>query len=146
MAKTYAGIGVVLLIVLSLGVIAVQTAKAPSQTPSPSPTPTSTPTTNTSPTLAVGESSTINGTIVTILGPVEDSRCPMDVQCVWAGTVSVRVALDAYSRDFTFTLGTSQVVGDKTITLISVAPLVKKSTETIAQSDYRLTFSVVPKN
>jgi hypothetical protein len=96
--------------------------------------------------IAIGDSQKINDTTITVLNLVSDSRCPTDVQCVWAGTVSVRVAIDALSRDFTFTLGEPQTVGNATITLTEVKPGQKNSNQTIASKDYRFTFTVVPKS
>ena len=92
--------------------------------------------------LAIGTNATIHGTTIGILELMEDSRCPSDVQCVWAGTVRVRVSLDSYNRDFTFTLGQPQVVGKATITLTAVTPAEKFSTQTVPLSDYRFTFTV----
>ncbi|MFA6278666.1 MAG: hypothetical protein WCS97_00870 [Candidatus Paceibacterota bacterium] len=96
-------------------------------------------------TLAIGESATINGTTIGVLELVEDSRCPVDVQCIQAGTVRVLASVDAYNKDFTFTLSKSQVVGNATITLASVTPAQKYAKQTLKPSDYRFTFTVVPK-
>ena len=94
--------------------------------------------------LAIGANTTVNGTTIGVLSLVEDSRCPVDVQCIQAGTVRVRASIDSYDKDFTFTLGQSQVVGDAIITLTSVVPAQKYSKQTVQPSDYRFTFSVVP--
>ncbi|MCR4281374.1 MAG: hypothetical protein NUV88_03530 [Candidatus Kaiserbacteria bacterium] len=96
-------------------------------------------------TIAIGASATINDTTIGVLELLEDSRCPADVQCIWAGTVRVRAAIDAYNRDFTFTISEPQVVGNATITLVSVIPAQKFSTQTVPLSGYRFTFTVVPK-
>ena len=95
--------------------------------------------------LAIGAMANINGTTIGVLSLVEDSRCPVDVQCIQAGTVRVRVALNAYSRDFTFTLGQPQIVDGATITLASVSPTEKHSKQMVSPSDYRFVFTVVPK-
>lgn len=107
-------------------------------------TTTTTTTTSGTATLAIGKSATIKGTTIGVLELAEDSRCPIDVQCIQAGTVRVRAAIDAYSRDFTFTLGVPQVAGNATVTLASVIPAEKNSKQTVALSDYRFTFTVVP--
>ena len=106
--------------------------------------PSETPTNNSN-TLAIGTSATIQGTTIEVLELAEDSRCPRDVQCIWAGTVRVRASVDSYNRDFTFTLGQPQVVGNATVTLVSVIPAQKYSTQIVKLSDYRFTFTVVPK-
>ncbi len=94
--------------------------------------------------VAVGAKATINGTRIGVLELLEDSRCPVDVQCIQAGTVRVRTSIDSYNKDFTFTLLQPQVVGDLTITLASVIPSKKNATQTVQASDYRFTFTVVP--
>jgi len=96
-------------------------------------------------TVAIGGRTTIQGTTIGVLELLEDSRCPIDVQCIQAGTVRVRAAVDAMSRDFTFTLNQPQIVGNVTITLVSVIPAEKNSQLTVEKSDYRFGFTVVPK-
>jgi hypothetical protein len=96
-------------------------------------------------TIAIGTNATIGGTLIGVLELVEDSRCPVDVQCIWAGTVRVRVSINSYNRDFVFTLGQPQVVGSTTITLASVIPAEKNSKKTVPLGDYRFIFTVVPK-
>ena len=95
--------------------------------------------------LAIGARATIRGTDISVLDLVEDSRCPVDVQCIQAGTVRVRVSVDSYSLPFTLTLGQPQAVGDTTITLVSVIPEQKYSQKTVQPSDYRFTFTFVRK-
>ena len=122
-------IGVVLVIVIALWMVNARTVEAPVVTDA----------------IAVGTSATINGTVIGVLGLVEDSRCPVDVQCIQAGTVRVRASIDSYNKDFTFTLLQPQVVGDATITLSAVIPAQKYSKQTVEPSDYRFIFTVVPK-
>lgn len=95
--------------------------------------------------LAIGASATIRGTTIGVLDLVEDSRCPIDVQCIQAGTVRVRVSIDSYDLPFTLTLGQPQDMEDMSITLASVIPEQKHSQKTVQPSDYRFTFRVVPK-
>lgn len=92
--------------------------------------------------VALGQQTTIGGVLITPLELVEDSRCPVDVQCIQAGTVRVRVAINALSRDFTFTLGEPQTVGDATITLSAVSPTEKYSTITVLPDEYLFVFTV----
>ena len=95
-------------------------------------------------TLAIGESATINGLAVSVLGLAEDSRCPIDVQCIQAGTVRVNVSVDSYKGALTLTLGEPQVVQNEIIMLVSVTPKEKRSTQTVSPGDYRFTFIAVP--
>lgn len=103
-------------------------------------TTTTTTVTNSTPALSIGASATVNGTTVRVLDLAEDSRCPVDVQCIQAGTVRVRVLVNA--TEATLTLGAPQTVGDAVVTLMSVVPVQKISTQTPAAGEYRFTFSV----
>jgi hypothetical protein len=103
------------------------------------------PATSATTTLAIGANATINSTTIGVLDLVEDSRCPVDVQCIQAGTVRVRASIDSYSLAFTFTLGQPQVLENTTITLVSVIPEQKYAKQTVKPSDYRFTFTVMPK-
>lgn len=55
---------------------------------------------------------------------LEDSRCPLNVQCIQAGTVRVRAEIVGMGTTSiqTFTLSKSISVGTKTITLVDVTP------------------------
>lgn len=77
------------------------------------------------------------------MGILEDSRCPVDVQCIQAGTVRVRanVIIGTVTSTADFKLGEPLNVGGKTITLVEVAP-VKNTKKPITYSDYRFTFKV----
>lgn len=74
---------------------------------------------------------------------ISDSRCPQDVQCIWAGTVEVRTVLSTQVShgEHILTLGKPQVFGDYTVTLINVTPA-PKAGEEIPESSYRFTFEI----
>ena len=69
---------------------------------------------------------------------LEDSRCPIDVQCIQAGTVRVETTLSTGAQQV-FKLNTPVTIGDQTITLIAVRPE-KESKKTIKPTDYIFTF------
>lgn len=73
---------------------------------------------------------------------VSDSRCPKDVQCVWAGTVEVRTVLSTQVShgEHVLTLGAPQTFGNYTVTLVSVTP--EKTVDAIPESSYRFTFDI----
>lgn len=84
------------------------------------------------------------GEVIIVRKVIEDSRCPEDVQCVWAGTVKIEAVIRGGMGDGQLTLelgkmGTTEV---NAFTLKAVSPNTK-STATIAQSDYVFTFEVV---
>lgn len=94
----------------------------------------------------VGEVIEARGERIHIDSVKDDSRCPVDVQCIWAGTVHVAVTVDGG-------LGTSKTILEpnmpytteaNTITLTGVAPA-PVSSQTIAEGDYLLTFTISPR-
>ena len=89
---------------------------------------------------------TINGVSITPLEVLEDSRCPSDVQCIWAGRVVVKANISKSSGNYTevLELGKAVSTGTENITLTSVTPY-PKAGESIAKTDYRFEFSVVPR-
>ncbi len=57
--------------------------------------------------LGVGESQKINDIKITFLRVIEDSRCPKDVDCVWAGQAKIRIlgeenGIDPVEKELTF--------------------------------------------
>jgi hypothetical protein len=87
---------------------------------------------------------------VKLLNVTDDSRCPSDVECIWAGQVSVLVNVtkdDVKLGDVTLTLGAGnpelavKKVGDYIVEVIEVNPY-PISTHTIALSEYIVTLKV----
>ncbi|MBB4859002.1 hypothetical protein HNO88_002328 [Novosphingobium chloroacetimidivorans] len=89
---------------------------------------------------ALGQTVGVGGPKVTPLALLEDSRCPANVRCVWAGRVrlSVRVDLGSGSQVRELTLGAPVPVADGTLELVEVLP--EKVAGTIAPQDYRFGF------
>ena len=109
------------------------------------PVATSTPPAPTSATLhaAIGQKVIGTGVSLTPLEIMSDSRCPTDVQCVWAGTVEVKVRIESGlgTSDMTIALGKSVTTEGETITFTDVGPA-KSSGTTIPTSSYQFTFEV----
>ena len=79
---------------------------SPPQIPAPAPTPEVTPGTVV---LGFGDEATIApGTQLRFLRVVNDSRCPKDVQCVWAGEVTIEFELKSPSGKSRFELASSR--------------------------------------
>jgi len=72
---------------------------------------------------------------------VEDSRCPVSVQCIQAGTLRVRAKVMPSKTEATFTLNEPVSVAGKTITLIE-AGNVPRVGATHTLKDYKLQFSI----
>jgi hypothetical protein len=78
-----------------------------------------------------------------------DSRCPSDVECVWAGNAAVKLELSGLGKTISVTLNTSSAAqfvseiayhGYK-VKLVDLSPY-PRSTQTIAASDYQATLLV----
>jgi hypothetical protein len=91
----------------------------------------------------IGQKVSVSGPKVTPLTIVEDSRCPTNLQCVWAGRVrlSVRVDLGSSSQVRELTQGVPTQVADGTLELTDVQPGKPAGDQpTIAPQDYRFGF------
>jgi len=63
-----------------------------------------TPTAVAGPTAGLGETATVQGLRVRPLRLVEDSRCPINARCVWAGRVVLRTEVRGAAGDVTYDL------------------------------------------
>lgn len=97
-------------------------------------------------TLSVGEKGAAAGLLLTFNSVISDSRCPADVQCVWAGTVSASITLESGSEKTTLDMAMNEsaiTFSGYYVSLTSVSPATKSDTP-IESSDYRVTFHVAP--
>lgn len=84
------------------------------------------------------------GLTVEFVRVVEDSRCPSDVECVWAGEVKVQVATrinDAEAVQHEIKAGEHASVGAFRVVVVKVEPI-PVSTRQIPQEEYRVTLKV----
>jgi hypothetical protein len=97
--------------------------------------------------LKLGERATFKDISIRPLSIEEDSRCPADVQCIWAGRVRVKLQVISGMGTATsiVTLGQAFTTEAEVITLIDVTPAKHGSTE-ISPAAYGFTFNVVPQN
>jgi hypothetical protein len=99
--------------------------------------------------VAQGKDAKEQGTPITVTfrAVKEDSRCAVDVQCVWAGNAAVLVAIaEATGAATETTLNTgieprSVVVGGHTVRLVGLKPA-PHSGKAIPPQDYVATFEV----
>lgn len=102
-------------------------------------------------TLGIGESGYIKGLNINFETLLQDSRCPSDVTCVWAGAVEVMVKLvDAKnvskSEEVKMTsMEAPHIFENYEVSISSVVP-VKNSKIEIKPKDYLITFKVSKKN
>lgn len=94
--------------------------------------------------LSLRETATFPGGLtLTPLRVVEDSRCPMNARCIWAGTVKVEVEVVSGMGKSTSTLelGKTLTTEAESIRLDSVRPETVAGEE-IPAAEYRFTFTV----
>jgi len=88
----------------------------------------------------LGKAVHVDGVTVRPERVIEDSRCPANANCVWAGRVVLRANVSGgrWKRSFDLVLGKPVQVADGALTLVSVAPV--KRIGAIKPRDYRFTF------
>jgi hypothetical protein len=93
----------------------------------------------------LGTTVQLGSTTLTPLTVEEDSRCPMDVQCIQAGTVRVQVRVHVASQNRVTSVGSGTPVQLATgwLHLAAVCPP-RLTTTRISPSDYVLTFKLLP--
>lgn len=94
-------------------------------------------------TVRLDETKTLLDVVVTPLEVVEDSRCPIDVVCVWEGTVKLRAMLGSGlgTAEQVFELGQPVTTEAEEVTLILVEPF-PQSESSLTESEYVFHFSV----
>ncbi|UKK84677.1 hypothetical protein L7H23_00815 [Sphingopyxis sp. BSN-002] len=92
--------------------------------------------------VALGQRAMVDGPIVQPVKVLEDSRCPMNARCIWAGRVRLQMVWirgNGEKQPFEVTLGESTPLADGAIRLESVRPG-KRTDVTLKPSDYRFSF------
>ena len=94
-------------------------------------------------TLSVGQTLQTNGMAVTLSSITNDSRCPVDVSCLQAGTVNAHVTIVFPKETKTMDLSLHVPVdfGDYDVTVTQVTPM-KHSKQEIKARDYKVTFLI----
>lgn len=100
-------------------------------------------------TLRVGETAMVDdtGLRISVDKVADDSRCPVDVQCVWEGDAAVTVAIVDPAAPRSYELHTSgryaqeATHGAYHVTLVRLDPA-PRSTVPLSPSDYRATLRV----
>lgn len=74
--------------------------------------------------VALGERAYVDGPIVQPVEVIEDSRCPMNARCVWAGraVLSTRIYGPDFDETVPLVLGEPHALHGTSITLTSVTP------------------------
>ena len=95
-------------------------------------------------TLGVGQKGQVGDLGIVWNKPIDDSRCPAGVQCIWAGDVRVNVTMTLSGYSETTNLSTTNagfLFDGHAVSITSVAPTPDQSSA-ISLQDYRITFHV----
>ena len=97
------------------------------------------------PVAGLGQTAEVSGVRIRPLALVEDSRCPRDVQCVWAGRLIILAEIDFNGGGESFrgnlTLSQPLPLGSEIVTLVAASP--DKTVAAAADPRaYRFTFTV----
>ena len=98
-------------------------------------------------TVSMGQSQTIRGITITLNSFVQESRCPVDAVCIEAGAVVVNVTLSGYGKTISRNFPSDEApfeFGDFDISIERIEPALY-SNRTILESEYVITFKVVPR-
>lgn len=92
--------------------------------------------------VALGQRAYADGPIIQPVAVLEDSRCPENVTCIWAGQVRLKmlwVRPGGRSQPFEVTLGHPAPLADGSIVLEKVSPA-RRTDRPIKAEDYRFSF------
>ncbi|MGQ3099677.1 MAG: hypothetical protein ACT6Q5_05790 [Sphingopyxis solisilvae] len=92
--------------------------------------------------VALGQTAYADGPSIKPVAVLEDSRCPMNARCIWAGRVRVQMLWirgNGEKQPFEATLGEATPLADGSITLESVRPD-KMTNVALKPEDYRFSF------
>jgi hypothetical protein len=89
----------------------------------------------------IGETVQVGKLVATPLSVSEDSRCPVDVQCIQAGRLIVNTRIDGegWTETVPLTLGMPHVAQGTSITLVSGRPE-KYAERNIPRKEYRFIY------
>lgn len=88
-----------------------------------------------------GERTFVDGPHVEPVSLIEDSRCPIDAQCVWEGRlrITARVITGPDKQVVELTLGEPVQIADGALELVEATPLPETGSD-ISEKDYRFKF------
>jgi hypothetical protein len=91
----------------------------------------------------LGERVDVDGPYVTPLAVLEDSRCPMNARCVWAGRVRLSVRIDLGARSETREIASDAPiqVADGELSLVEVQPDLMAGEQPSERKPYRFGFT-----
>lgn len=86
----------------------------------------------------IGQTVNVDGPVIRIVEVIEDSRCPVKVQCAWPGQVRIKGQWLRANGDKDFVLSSMApvAIADGVLSLKDVQPI-RTTTDSIASEDYR---------
>ncbi len=93
--------------------------------------------------VAFGQTAYVDGPKIRPIKLIEDSRCPMNARCIWAGRVRVLVAWvkPGGNKEVELTLGEPVPLADGSLMLTDVKPSkMAGEGKALTSSDYRFSF------
>ena len=89
----------------------------------------------------LGQTVIVDGPKIRVTRILEDSRCPMNARCIWAGRVKIQALWirPSGNQPFEVVLGEPTQLADGKITLTSARPD-RRTDKKIKPSDYRFSF------
>lgn len=87
-----------------------------------------------------------DGLTVTPLEILEDSRCPIEDECVWAGRVRLKAQLDMGHESISVTLDSSEPlrINGGFLSIAEIAPDMSSAWSPIQPEDYQFGFKFAP--
>lgn len=91
----------------------------------------------------LGQTAFVSGPKVRADRIIEDSRCPGNVQCVWAGRLVLAATVfgGGWSKQVELTLGVPVDVADGKLTLVGAVPAPRTGKQQGKPAAYRFTFN-----
>lgn len=93
--------------------------------------------------IAIGQRAYADGPIIEVAQILEDSRCPQNARCVWAGRLRLKMIWhrgNGEAYPFELTLGKLTHIADGHIEIIAATPPRRAGAEGLKPADYRFSF------
>ncbi|WP_343806827.1 hypothetical protein [Alteraurantiacibacter aestuarii] len=94
--------------------------------------------------VAIGEPVALGELVLTPMRVTQDSRCPINARCVWAGEITVETRIDGagWRETLPLTLGEAQTVRGHAISLVSAEPGQMAGSDPVRPGEYRFAFEM----
>lgn len=99
-------------------------------------------------TLSAGQPGTVGDLRIVWNEPLQDSRCPVGTQCIWAGEVKVNVTMTLAEYSETKVISSNKppyLFDGHKVSIIGVTPQAKQGTQ-LGAGDYQITFHIEATN